>query len=192
MCGPHRGSSTVAHSVACGLGEHSATLKIALTVVQHGISLLLNRDLISQEGLLRSGVVSGLEQNGQVTRIWPSPPCSCNSLPVVPPLPEISLKRTNRCKMALDALGRRSRDWGHGGFMEQWLELRVPYSCVFPSPHAFSPCMWLPHTFVASLYIQPGNLCFTLSGRLCPENILFVCITLPLSSYPQHHFLSCY
>lgn len=115
MCGPHRGSSTVAHSVACGLGEHSATLKIALTVVQHGISLLLNRDLISQEGLLRSGVVSGLEQNGQVTRIWPSPPCSCNSLPVVPPLPEISLKRTNRCKMALDALGRRSRDWGTRG-----------------------------------------------------------------------------
>ena len=56
MCGPHRGSSTVVHSVACGLGEHSATLKIALTVVQHGISLLLNRDLISQEGLLRSGV----------------------------------------------------------------------------------------------------------------------------------------
>ena len=111
-CGPHRGSSTVVHGVACGLGEHSATLKIALTVVQHGISLLLNRDLISQEGLLRSGVVSGLEQNGQVTRIWPSPPCSCNSLPVVLPLPEISLKRTNRCKMALDALGRRSRDWG--------------------------------------------------------------------------------
>ena len=58
VCGPHCGSS------ACGLGEHSAALEIPFTVVRHGISLLLNRDLISQEGLLRSGVVSGLEQNG--------------------------------------------------------------------------------------------------------------------------------
>ena len=50
-------------------------------------------------------------------------------------------------------LGEDPGTGGHRGFMEQWLELRVPYSCVFPSPHAFSPCMWLPHTFVASLYI---------------------------------------
>ena len=106
-------------------------------------------------------MVSGLEQNGQVTGPWPSPPHSCNSLPVVPPLPEISLKRTNRRKMALDALGGGSGDWGHQGLMEQWLELRVPSSCALPSPCAFSPCMQPPHSFVASSYIQPRNSCFT-------------------------------
>lgn len=58
-------------------------------------SLPLSSDLISQ-GLLKSGVVRGLEQNGQVTRKWPSSPLSYSSLPVVPPLADISLTITNK------------------------------------------------------------------------------------------------
>ena len=156
----------------------------------------LNSDLISQEGLLRSGVIRGLERNGQVTRKWPSSPLSYSSLPVVPPLPEISLMITNKYKKVLDGLGRTGMkcSWekiqGLGTLVALWSS---DWSCecltaalVFPSPQALSPCTWPLHTFSQEIYVLPA------SGRLCPGIISSLYVTLPLSGYPQYHLLFCH